>query len=100
LLSGGGNASWSGAAAYFRYGFSPTFSLALRTEVFDDGDGVRTGTTQTLKGLTLTPALELGEHFVLRGDLRGDWSDEDVFEDHSWLAESQTTASVALLFLF
>jgi hypothetical protein len=99
LLAGGDSASWSGAVAYLRCGLSSTFSLALRTEVFDDGDGVRTGTEQTLKGLTLTPALELGEHWVLRGDLRRDWSDEDVFEDGSGLAQSQTTASAALLFL-
>lgn len=100
LLVGGESAAWSGAAAYFRYDLSSTFSLALRTEVFDDGDGVRTGTEQTLKGLTLTPAFKLGEHCVLRGDLRRDWSDEDVFEDHSGLAQSQTTVSAALLFLF
>lgn len=100
LLASGANASWSGAAAYFRYGFSTSLALALRAEVFDDADGVRTGTEQTLKGLTLTPSCKLGEHWVLRGDLRRDGSDEDVFEEHSGLAQSQTTVSLALLFVF
>src|SRR5262245_55753505 len=100
LLASGANASWSGAAAYFRYGFSTDLALALRAEVFDDADGVRTGTAQTLKGLTLTPSCKLGERGVLRGDLRTDWPDEDVFEEGSGLAPSQTTASVALLFVF
>jgi hypothetical protein len=100
LLASGESASWSGAATYFCYGLSSTVSLALRTEIFDDGDGVRTGTNQTLKGLTLTPAFKLGDHCVLRGDLRRDWSDEEVFEDGSGLAGSQTTASAALLFMF
>lgn len=100
LLASGASASWSGAAAYFRYGFTADLALALRAELFDDADGVRTGTAQTLKGLTLTPSCKLGERWVLRGDLRTDWSDEDVFEEGSGLAQSQTTASLALLFVF
>ena len=100
LRAGGGSAEWTGGAAYFRRDFSSGFSLALRGEVFDDRDGARTGTRQELKGLTLTPALEISKHCVVRGDLRQDWSDEDVFERRSDLVDSQTTASVALLLFF
>ncbi|MCC6406686.1 MAG: porin [Planctomycetes bacterium] len=100
VLSGGKSASWSGGAGYCRYRFSDTFALALRGELFDDSDGARTGTAQTLESLTLTPEWKLGEHCVLRGDLRGDWSDEDVFEDHSSVTGSRTTVSLALLVLF
>lgn len=100
LLASGGDAEWSGGAAYFRQGFSSGFSLALRGEVFDDADGVRTGTQQTLKSLTITPQVEVSKHWVVRGDLRTDWSDEDVFARRSDFVDNQTTASVALLFMF
>ncbi len=100
LLAGGAAARWSGLAAYVRCDFSDTFALALRSEAFDDSDGVRTGTAQTLKSLTLTPQYKLGQHVVLRGDLRHDWSNENAFEDHSDLVLSQTTASVGLIVTF
>ncbi len=38
------------------------------------------GTAQKLKGLTLTPEFKVTAHTVLRGDLRVDWSDVDVFQ--------------------
>ena len=35
---------------------------------------------QTLKELTVTPEYKIGKHFVVRGDLRCDWSDQEVFQ--------------------
>jgi hypothetical protein len=97
LLANGDNAAWSGAAGYFRMDLSNTASLALRAEYFDDGDGVRTGTAQELKSVTLTPSCKLGEHTILRGDLRQDWSDQDVFEEGSKFSGDQFTISVSLM---
>src|SRR6185503_17266662 len=39
-------AAWSGVAGYLRYAFSPVFAVNLRAEVFEDADGLRTGTIQ------------------------------------------------------
>jgi len=77
----GGTASWWGVAGYVRVGLTSTFAATLRAEYFDDADGVRTGTVQKLKELTLTPELKLGQGFLVRADLRVDFSDVPVFED-------------------
>jgi len=93
----GSNATWSGGAGYFRCDLSTTTSLALRYERFEDGDGARTGVGQTLQSVTFTPTFKLADNTILRADLRQDWSNEDVFEDHSTTAGDQLTASVGLL---
>lgn len=98
-VTGGTSARWSGAACYARWAFTDRFAVALRAEVFDDSDGARTGTAQTLKEATLTPEWKLGKHFVLRGDLRLDGSSAAVFEKDSRLTTSQPTVSIALLFV-
>ena len=100
LPAPGSSARWSGAAGYLRWDLTDTFALALRAEAFDDGDGVRTGTPQTVKEMTLTPTWKLGEHFVLRGDLRRDWSGAPVFQNRARAASGQTTATVGLLFVY
>ncbi len=71
-----------------------------RAEMFDDPDGARTGTAQTLAEATLTPEWKLGKHFVLRGDLRRDQSGADVFEIRAAPASSQTTVTAAVLFTY
>src|ERR1035437_4295573 len=75
----GETASWSGIAGYARLGISDAFAFCLRAEYFKDADGARTGTVQKLKELTVTPEVKVSSHLILRGDLRVDWSDADVF---------------------
>ncbi len=79
LLEGGGTATWRGAAVYLTAQIHGPWSLSFRGEVFDDVDGVRTGTAQKLAGITLTPAVKLPHNLVARADLRVDRSDEAVF---------------------
>lgn len=100
--AGGGTAAWWGVAGYLRLGVSPTFAFALRGEYFDDRDGVRTGAVQTLKEVTLTPEVKVGSHVVLRGDLRVDFSDIEVFEnkDGAFAKKSQTTFLLNALYTF
>lgn len=100
ILANGRSASWSGVAGYAKYDFTDAFALAFRAEVFSDKDGTRTGTRQTLKEITVTPEFKLNEHFVLRGDLRHDWSSEHVFEKRADPVSDQTTAIIALLFIY
>jgi Putative beta-barrel porin-2, OmpL-like. bbp2 len=75
----GKTASWSGIVGYARLGISDTFAFCLRAEYFNDADGARTGTSQKLKELTVTPEVKVSSHLTLRADLRVDWSDADVF---------------------
>jgi Putative beta-barrel porin-2, OmpL-like. bbp2 len=93
--------SWSGAALYARFAVTPRFALAARVEQFDDRDGWRTGSAQTLRELTLTPEFRVGPHLVLRGDLRTDRSDAEVFEKaDGGTTRRQTTALVNALVIF
>jgi hypothetical protein len=96
----GMDGTWSGAAVYGRLGLTPTFALMVRAEVFDDPDGVRTGTDQTLSELTLTPELKLSPGLVLRADLRLDHSNRDVFEEEASLTGTQPTVLVNALYFF
>jgi hypothetical protein len=91
---------WNGIVGYARFGLSDSFALILRGELFNDRDGARTGVAQKLKGITLTPELKASSHFLIRADLRIDWSDHDVFEKREGLTGSQPTGLVNVIYLF
>ncbi len=52
--SAGGGGHWNGLALYGRYQACDTCAVAARFEGFDDSEGLRTGTPQTLHSSTLT----------------------------------------------
>jgi len=87
----GADARWSGVAGYLRLTVTPSFAVSARGEVFDDRDGARTGTAQTLREATVTPELRLTPHLLLRADARLDHSDLSVFEKDAGFAGSQPT---------
>jgi hypothetical protein len=76
-----GDADWFGGAGTLRWDFSKHCSVALRGEVFDDKDGVRTALPggQTLDEITLTPAYKIGKTTIIRVEFRWDHSNHDVF---------------------
>lgn len=110
----GSDAIWKGLAGYSKYNFTKRFSLAFRGEVFGDSGGSRTGTTQTLRGFTLTPeyvmAAELSRlrsefrsldgKFVVRGEFRQDFSDRPTFQKEMGFTTRQFTSAVNLMYLF
>ena len=96
----GTDASWFGFAGYLRFNISKCFSLALRGEQFDDKEGVRTGTIQKLREVTITPEFKPADHFSVRGDFRMDKSDKKVFEKGIDLTDTQTTVGVSVLYYF
>jgi len=96
----GQTAMWNGIVGYGRFGLSDSFALILRGELFDDRDGSRTGVAQKLKGITLTPELKVSSHFLIRADLRTDWSNRDVFEKKEGLTGSQLTGLLNVIYLF
>ncbi len=101
-LASGDDAIWKGGALYVRAAVSGPWSLTARAEVFDDGDGFRTGTAQTLKEISLTPELKLPSGFLLRLDLRTDRSDQSVFErkERKATRRSQNTVTLNALCTF
>ena len=101
--AGGGtaDASWQGVAGYGRVTLSPRAALVLRAEWFDDPQGARTGHAQSLKEVTLTPEFKPHPHLVVRGDLRGDWSNREVFEkSDGTFGRSQVTLSLNGIVVF
>jgi len=98
----GETAMWNGIVGYARFGLSDTFALILRGEFFNDRDGARTGVAQKLKEVTLTPELKVGSHVVIRGDVRVDFSDKEVFEDRdgAFTKKEQPTFLLNVLYNF
>ncbi|MGH7740650.1 MAG: porin [Candidatus Eiseniibacteriota bacterium] len=93
-------AKWSGAAGYARWQASSAFALIVRGETFDDGDGVRTGLSQTLSEFTLTPEWHVTPSFIVRADLRTDRSNRNAFPSDSGDQDSQTTVLLNALVTF
>jgi hypothetical protein len=99
-VTAGQTATWRGIVGYARFGFSDSLALILRGEFFDDHDGARTGVRQYLKEVTLTPEWKISPHFLVRGDLRVDWSNQDVFEKSSGFTSTQPTILVDAIYVF
>ncbi len=101
--AGGGvaDAHWQGIAGYARCQAADRFAFTVRAEWFDDPFGARTGYVQALEEITLTPEFRPHPKLVVRGDLRGDWSNRAVFElsDGSF-GKTQVTLSINALFVF
>ena len=112
--SDGSDAIWKGVAGYLKYSLTKQFSLAFRGEAFADMGGSRTGTTQTLRGFTVTPEYVLPVNtslisrklrhfdgkFVTRGEFREDLSDHATFRTGSGYTSHQFTTAVNLIYLF
>ena len=110
----GSDAIWKGLAGYSKYNFTKAFSAAFRGEVFADIGGSRTGTTQTLRGFTLTPEYDLPAKFsrirdefkradgkvALRGEIRRDFSDQNTFRKGTGFTNHQITTAANLIYLF
>ena len=93
----GTDATWYGAAAYGKWAATDAVALALRGEVFRDDDGARTGLPQTIVEATLSPAVKLGDNVVIRGDLRFDRSDTEVYMTEDAMSKQQVTIAINAL---
>jgi hypothetical protein len=94
--TGADDSKWYGYAGIVKYEFSDFFSTALRAEYFNDKNGVRTGTVQKVKEITLTPEFKLAKDLLLRPEYRHDWSDVSVFD--SGAEKTQDTFSVGIMY--
>ncbi len=112
-LCSGRDAIWKSIAGYAKYSLTKPFSLAFRGEVFNDGGGTRTGVSQILQGYTLTPEYDMvaklsniDQHlkkldgkFVVRGEVRLDLSNKDVFQKRDIFVGQQFTSAINLIYL-
>lgn len=92
---------WQGIAGYFRYQINDTWAVAPRFEYLKDSDGFMTGTSQTLKELTLTSEHKIGGALLTRLEYRRDLSDTPFFVKTGGAAKkSQNTFTVGLVYAF
>ena len=100
------DAEWWGFSGIVRYDVNEWFSLNFRGQIFDDEDGVRTGsnaapTIQTLTAFTITPEIRVSNNMVIRAEYRHDDSDINSFTDEdSTATDTQDTVAFNALFYF
>jgi hypothetical protein len=97
VLPDGSDARWGGAMVTLLHRLTPHWGVAARAELFRDGDGARTGATQTLESYSIAPLYSFGvgregifanvQHTTvriprlqLRGELRVNHSSEPFFD--------------------
>lgn len=78
-IAAGTEAKWNGLAAYVNYKISEPWRVSLRTELFDDQNGFRTGVTQKWKEYTLTLAHTPAKEVEWRAEVRYDRSNQASF---------------------
>ena len=77
---GGENASWSGLSGIVSYNFTDRFTGSGRMGFFNDTNGARTGTKQTVWEWTATAKYLVTQHLYALAEFRQDFSNKDVFQ--------------------
>jgi hypothetical protein len=97
---GTGRAGWQGLAGYINYLFNPQWQTSFRAEIFEDGDGYRTGVRQNWRELTLTLVYTLDKVFHIQLETRRDFSNVDAFFDKNGTTINNNQQSYALNFYY
>lgn len=97
----GNRGDWLGFAGSFKYAFTDKLAFSPRFEVLRDEDGLRTGTAQTVKDITLTQEIKLANNFITRFEYRRDFSNQNVFTNSVGTAkDNQNTFIIGLSYFF
>lgn len=90
-----------GVGAYARYQVSSPTAIAVRYERLDD-QGLFGGIDQVLQEVTATLEYKFADGFLMRGELRRDWSNEQFFTGSrpGELRAHQNTALIGLVWWF
>ncbi|MDO8433379.1 MAG: outer membrane beta-barrel protein [Candidatus Binatus sp.] len=107
----GHSGSWTGVSGYVVYDWTDQFETATRGEMFQDKDGSRTGTAQTLWEVTQTLSYKIPQVTGLLGRLeyRHDNSSQNVFTNNNFvdpvtgvqhLWRGQDTVSANMIYAF
>jgi outer membrane murein-binding lipoprotein Lpp len=107
----GHSGSWDGFAQYLVYDWTPSIETATRGEIFDDKDGSRTGTAQTLWEITQTLSYKVPgvTGLLARLEYRHDNSSQNFFSNnnfvnpvtsaqHLWHGQDTLTANAIFAF--
>jgi len=98
---GGAPVNWQGVAAYARYQVLKSWALAPRFDWVDDKDAFMTGTSQTLKEITITSENKIDGGLLARFEFRRDLSDVPFFlKDDGTTVKGQNTFTIGLVYAF
>jgi hypothetical protein len=109
LVDAPGNKMWQGAAAYVIVAVTDEVQVAVRGEIFDDPDGIRTlfqesgfGPGATFWEVTPTVAIKLTEGLTWRAEYRHDESDKRFFDkdERTFTQRGQDTVATELIYAF
>ncbi|MFQ5667973.1 MAG: outer membrane beta-barrel protein [Candidatus Binatia bacterium] len=102
-----GNKSWQGVAGYVVVAPTDRLELALRAELFDDPDGIRTGFQESGHGpgatfweITPTVTFRITDQLVWRNEYRHDESDKRFFPREDTFVRGQDTIATELVYTF
>ncbi len=97
----GKRGKWTGFAGYFKYAFNDKLAFSPRFEILHDKNGLRTGTAQTVKDITLTQELKLLNNFITRLEYRRDFSNRKFFTNAAGVAkDNQNTFLLGVSYFF
>jgi hypothetical protein len=97
---GATSATWYGAALYASFNPSDRFTIGARGEWFDDKDGARTGTAQTVTEGTLTATVHVAGGAHVRAEVRADHSDQKTLADAADPKQTQVTLALNAVAVF
>ena len=106
---GASSAKWNGLAGYINYQFNDKLRASLRSEYMNDKDGIRLAyvepqgisTGQKWSESTLTLAYIPAPSFEVRGEYRGDSSNQKVFLSSDGTAKSsQSSIGLEVIYKF
>ncbi|HEU4340971.1 MAG TPA: outer membrane beta-barrel protein [Candidatus Binatia bacterium] len=103
VTPGGRDGRWQGLAAIASYNWTDRFNTALRGEVFEDSDGVRTavGRDVSLAEVTVTGSYKFTKMFLGRAEVRQDWADRRFYKRGSSNTDKeQTTFALQLIYTY
>lgn len=91
-----GRAVWAGLAAYVNYDWTEQLNSSLRVEVFNDGEGYRTGVRQVWKEVTLTLSYLPVKYLTVRGEIRHDFTNVPSFIQKNGIGTNNHQQSYSL----
>lgn len=86
--------SWNGSALYLNYAFAPTFTLAVRGELFNDKNGIKYGATDNaITAFTLSGNIKI-DAFTIIPEIRFDSGKQAIWEDSAAKAQKGETSFI------
>lgn len=96
----GKSGTWSGVAGFARFQHDAHWAFGARIESVRDHGGLRLGQPASLGSFTLGADYAVDAQWVVRGEIRHDWSNVSLFNSTSGARRNQTTFNVSVGFKF